>query len=118
MIDRKRIWQTAGYGGAGRAAEYTGLFDKFPDVGHDYRRADNGDFEVDEKRVSELLAKRLHARLSRDFVVADDLRGELRKMGVEVVDQDKTWTAVAPNGDDFGGGRSFKILRKKQNTPL
>ena len=106
-MDRKRTWQTAGHGGAGRAAEYTGLFDKFPDVGHDYRRADNGDFEVDEKRVSELLAKRLHARLSRDFVVADNLRGELRKMGVEVVDQDKTWTAVAPNGDDFGGGRSF-----------
>ena len=106
-MDRKRTWQTAGHGGAGRAAEYTGRFDKFPDVGHDYRRADNGDFEVDEKRVSELLAKRLHARLSRDFVVADDLRGELRKMGVEVVDQDKTWTAVAPNGDDFGGGRSF-----------
>ena len=104
MLDRERTWQTAAHGGP---AEYTGLFDKFPDVGHDYRRADNGDIEVDEKRVSELLAKRLHARLSRDFVVADNLRGELRKMGVEVVDQEKSWTAVAPDGDDFGGGRAF-----------
>ena len=40
-----------------------GLFDKFPECGHDYHRADNGEFEVDEKRVNELLAKRLHARL-------------------------------------------------------
>ena len=94
-----------------------GLFDKFPELGHDYRRADNGEFEVDEKLVNELLAKRLHARLglaltlalalaltlalalalaltlaltltltrlARDFVVADNIRGELRKMGVEV----------------------------------
>ena len=96
-------------------------------MGHDYRRADNGEFEVDEKLVNELLAKRLHARLglaltlaltlilalaltltltltlalaltltltltlaltltrlARDFVVADNIRGELRKMGVEV----------------------------------
>ena len=47
-------------------------------MGHDYRRADNGEFEVDEKLVNELLAKRLHARLARDFVVADNIRGRSR----------------------------------------
>ena len=47
-----------------------GLFDKFPELGHDYRRADNGEFEVDEKLVNELLAKRLHARLGLALTLA------------------------------------------------
>ena len=39
-------------------------------MGHDYRRADNGEFEVDEKLVNELLAKRLHARLGLALTLA------------------------------------------------
>ena len=110
VLDRERQWHVivndgAGgrpdtdgqpYGGYGGAHNMGG---RFGDKGHDYRRDDGGEVEVDEAKVDELLSARLHARLNRDFVAADDMRAQLRRdFGVEVFDQERVWRAVAPEG--------------------
>jgi len=87
------------------------MFDRFGEKGHDYQRVDDGSIQVDEAKVHEIMAQRLHARLSRNFVVADELRTELRrKYGVEMTDKDRTWMAVeVRSGGDRGdrsGGRT------------
>ena len=93
----------------------------FGPKGHDYTRAPddakNGrDLAADEiAAIDELLAKRLQAKLQRDFRIADDLQMRLRRMSVEVHDGFKFWRA--DGGSDFSqrsdqparGGRSYDL---------
>lgn len=66
-----------------------GLID--PSTGHDYRRLEDGGTPVDEKRVHDILARRLRLKMDRKFDEADRLRDELVEMGVMVHDREKTW---------------------------
>lgn len=62
------------------------------DIGHDYRRGQDGGEDVDETKVNELLGKRAAAQLSGEFEVADELRDELRREhSVDVMDRDLLW---------------------------
>ena len=63
---------------------------------------DDGSAQVDEPKVHEMPARRMQAKMGRDFDTADRLRDELRAMGVEVYDKEKTWKAGGGGG--FGGG--------------
>ena len=69
---------------------------------------DDGGVQVDEAKVNGMLAQRMQAKMGRDFVTADNLRDELRAMGVEVYDKEKTWKAGGAssfqNGGMGGGG--------------
>ena len=60
---------------------------------HGYERdpSDDGDGDVDEARVNRLLTERVAAKRARDYDKADQLRDELRAMGVEVNDKDRCW---------------------------
>lgn len=96
----------------------------FGPKGHDYTRAPddakNGrDLTADEiAAIDELLAKRLQAKLQRDFRIADDLQMRLRRMSVEVHDGFKFWRA--DGGSDFSqrsdqparGGRSLATYER------
>ena len=115
VLDREREWHVivndglgrpdgggsepyGGYGGAHNMSE------RFGETGHDYTRADDGSVEVDEAKVNEMLAARLHARLNRDFVAADRMRDQLRReYGVEVIDQDRVWKVVASESAEGNG---------------
>ena len=75
------------------------MAERFGDAGHDYKRGDDGGAAVDEGKVNELLAARLHARLNRDFVAADRMRDQLRsELGVEVYDHEREWKCAEPSG--------------------
>jgi hypothetical protein len=88
VLDREREWHVIGGDGMGRpdggSEPYGGyggahnMSERFGETGHDYRRDDDGTVNVDESRVNEMLAARLHARLNRDFVAADRLRDQVR----------------------------------------
>ena len=71
-----------------------------------YRRDDDRSIPVDEANVTRILAQRTTAKMSRDFNTADALREELRGMGVEVNDQERTWKmrGAGPGGGGYGGG--------------
>ena len=116
VLDREKEWHvivneglgrpdgggTGPYGGYGGAHN---MSERFGETGHDYTRADDGTAPIDEAKVNELLAARLHARLNRDFVAADRMRDQLRQeCGVEVADQERSWRVVAPEPESGGGG--------------
>ena len=63
---------------------------------HDYRRAASDRHPVDTARVDALIAARMHAKITRDFDRADQLRAELRDLGVEVHDRNKEWFVDRP----------------------
>ena len=86
---------------------------------HDYSRSRGDAHPIDEERVHSLLAQRLAARMGRMFNDADRLRDELRAIGVEVDDREKTWRVAGPprrsepfasahgqggHGGGYGGG--------------
>ena len=106
VLDREREWHVIGSEGLGRpdgeSKPYGGyggahnMAERFGERGHDYKRGDDGAAEVDDDKVNELLAARLHARLNRDFVAADKMRDQLRtEHGVEVLDQEREWRVAA-----------------------
>ena len=94
VMDRDRVWRT-GTGGGGASAPH-----------NQYRRDDDRSIPVDEANVTRILAQRTTAKMSRDFNTADALREELRGMGVEVNDQERTWKmrGAGPGGGGYGGG--------------
>jgi hypothetical protein len=85
-------------------------------VGHDYTRCPedktalpssstssfsnggNGGCPLDEDTVNDLLAKRLDAKLRRDFELADAIRDDLTAAGVKVEDRLKLWRAGMDDG--------------------
>jgi hypothetical protein len=73
---------------------------------------DDGSVQVDEPKVNEMLAERNQARVCRDYDTADRIREQLRQMGVEVYDKEKTWSARLPRGggvDSGGGGAGGRV---------
>eukprot|EP01052_Picozoa_sp_SAG31_P024492 SAG31_NODE_2087_length_6484_cov_5.038528_4_plen_556_part_01 len=111
MDDKERTWSyRPGGGGGGFGGGFGGGPSGFGGggAGHDYRRDDDGSVQVDERKVDELLAARLNAKRGRDFDTADRIRDELRDMGVQVFDQEKTWSARGGGaGPGPGAGGSF-----------
>jgi len=64
-----------------------------------------GGCPLDEETVNELLAKRLDAKIRRDFELADAIRDDLAASGVKVEDRLKLWRAGTPRGVWMGAGR-------------
>ncbi len=78
----------------------------------DYRRDDDGSATVDEMKVNTMLAARMQAKKSRDFCTADAIRDQLRQMGVEVFDKERTWKAgqlSGRGGDSHAGGCGGRV---------
>lgn len=85
--DRERTWTASAPRGRGGAR---GPRRDLPDA-HDYEREGGGDADVDA--IDAILLERLHAKMRRDFDRADELREELRALGVRVHDGRKAWKA-------------------------
>jgi hypothetical protein len=66
--------------------------------GNDYQRDQDDNTQVDVARVQAMVAGRAECRSARDFGGADNLRDELRSMGVTVFDEEKTWSASPDAG--------------------
>ena len=58
----------------------------------EYQRGDDGGAPIDESLVSELIAARTSLRQARNFKAADNVREDLRRMGVSLWDRDRMWT--------------------------
>lgn len=72
--------------------------------GHGYEReGDSGG--VDESQVDRLLTERVAAKRSREYDTADKIRDDLRAMGVEVADKERTWRVRGSGGGGGRGGR-------------
>ena len=74
-------------------------------AGSGYRReagAMDGSAPVDERAVDELIVLRMRARSMREYARADQLRDQLRGMGVEVYDDERMWRV-----ENRGGAGSF-----------
>jgi len=75
---------------------------------HDYARTDDLP-GVDVEEIDKLLSQRLHARRTHDYFHADNLRSQLNRMGVEVDDRARSWTATEraqkPGFEDHNGRR-------------
>ena len=106
VYDKEKTWKAGGGGGFGGGGG-GGRGGQFGPTGHDYRRDDDGSTRVDETKVNEMLATRLQAKMSRDFPTADAIRDQLRHMGVEVYDQERTWRAGPGGGGGGGGGGGY-----------
>jgi len=61
---------------------------------------------VDVRRVDEILSMRVDAKRAGDFPRADHLRSQLRGMGVEVLDRERTWQTISGHG---GGGVEYTV---------
>eukprot|EP01062_Namystynia_karyoxenos_P041020 TRINITY_DN2983_c0_g1_i1.p1 TRINITY_DN2983_c0_g1~~TRINITY_DN2983_c0_g1_i1.p1 ORF type:complete len:992 (+),score=280.68 TRINITY_DN2983_c0_g1_i1:78-3053(+) len=64
--------------------------------------------------AARMMLERAEARRARDFTKADQLRDELRKLGVEVCDKQGTWWSQTANGtlpDPSGGAPAAKRSR-------
>eukprot|EP00908_Phaeocystis_cordata_P000964 Transcript_11044.p1 GENE.Transcript_11044~~Transcript_11044.p1 ORF type:complete len:552 (-),score=252.06 Transcript_11044:150-1589(-) len=83
-----------GAAGLGGAAPHDGA--------HGYRRVPGGG-EVDEAKINALISRRVLARHARDYSMADRLRDELRREGVELDDGSQCWR-VAPGRVGGHGG--------------
>jgi len=67
-----------------------------PKAAHDYTRSMSDHHPVDVACVDDLIAARMNAKITRDFDRADQVRMELRQLGVEVHDRVKTWFVDRP----------------------
>ena len=59
---------------------------------------------MDEAQVDRLLTERVAAKRSREYDKADKLRDELRAMGIEVADKERTWRVRGSGGRGRGRG--------------
>ena len=64
-------------------------FDKV--LGLDFEKAIDGNLEkdnlnIDEKYILEMIEKRKEAKLNKDYALADSIRNELLKKGIELID--------------------------------
>ena len=101
VMDREKQWCVRGGGGVMGGGGGGGM------MAHGYRRDDDGSMPVDVERVNTILSQRHTLKMQRDFQTADMLRDQLRGMGVEVQDQEKTWRvrgAAPMPGGGFAGG--------------
>jgi len=63
---------------------------------HDYTRHDDGSVEIDQEQVDRLIGERLQAKFARDYETADQIRDQLRAMGVEMMDKEKAYRVRPP----------------------
>jgi len=84
VMDRERHWWCSHCEGGAQHV--------FKGGSHDYTRTDDLP-GVNVEQIDQMLAQRLQARLTHDFITADDMRAQLRAMGVEIDDKSRTWTA-------------------------
>lgn len=119
VYDRERTWRTgcsASGSGMRRGSRRDGGGQREPrrkkqfgPNGHDYHPCEDAGpiaSSLSEPEIHSLLAKRLEAKLSRNFDVADGIQVELMDNGVYVNDGMKEWRADGvPFGDLGGGGR-------------
>ena len=81
------------------------LFVRIGGGGHGYERdANDAGGDVDEAQVDRLLTERVAAKRSREYDKADKLRDELRAMGIEVADKERTWRVRGSGGRGRGRG--------------
>ena len=75
---------------------------------HGYRRAPGGG-QVDEARINSMISRRVIARQTRDFAMADRMRDELRREGIEVDDSSQCWRVIqgAPGGKGGGSPQGY-----------
>jgi len=83
----------------------------FGPLGHDYVRAANDNAELDEAKIghiNDLIARRLQAKISRNFGEADALRDQLRAECIAINDKTKEWSVdadayvkIGPNGHNL-----------------
>eukprot|EP00928_Gymnodinium_smaydae_P079515 TRINITY_DN6341_c0_g2_i1.p1 TRINITY_DN6341_c0_g2~~TRINITY_DN6341_c0_g2_i1.p1 ORF type:complete len:421 (-),score=97.27 TRINITY_DN6341_c0_g2_i1:160-1344(-) len=74
LVDRESLWRTA----TGRCGTYTGAPVK-PMM------------SLDANMIKNMVADRERFRAMQDFDAADDMRRQLREMGVEVFDNERVW---------------------------
>ena len=115
VFDREHVYQTRsgrrGFFGAAAAAL---------ENGSGFRKQIQ---QVDDATIHSMLLERERARSVKDFETADQLREDLRRLGVEIYDRDRTWTVMATgrrgsipnvNGGGRGGGRQQHHSRQEQ----
>lgn len=106
--DREKTWSASGGGYSGGGGFGGGGFGgggfggAGGQAGHDYHREPDDRAPIDVAKVDDLLSQRVAAKRQRDFTSADALRDQLRSMGVEVQDREKTWRVG--RGGGMGGG--------------
>ena len=55
--------------------------------------------EIDAKKIEELINNRSLAKLNKDFVLADKIRDELNKMGIDLIDKPRGITEWKQHAD-------------------
>lgn len=84
LNDREAMWRT----NAGRAGTYSG---------HDMQPGSHvsgkGGGKGKNSAIEHLIAERERFRDAKDYASADNVRNQLSKMGVEILDQEKMWRA-------------------------
>jgi hypothetical protein len=93
VYDNERMWEALP-GDVGKSHE---LRSQFGQLGHDYRRTDDGlTYQVDIDKVNDLISRRLSAKMDNNFLGADQLRHELARVGVEVDDPSRELLVPPP----------------------
>lgn len=96
VLDREGVW-FVGDRMPGGAARMGGVFPAA------YTRQEGDTAEVDVERVEELLAVRADLRAQRDWTSADEVRDELGRMGIMVLDREAEWYVRNPRKAARGG---------------
>merc|ERR1719203_2109 len=92
-----------GYGGGrDRGGDRYGGRDRFDDDRGRDKYDDRGKGPSQDE-IQDIVDERLEARKARDFGRADEIRDELKDMGVHVDDSDNSW--VGPNGMRGGSAK-------------
>jgi len=118
LIDDKKLTYRFELGTTRRVARRT---DDADDGGHGYRREDDGcRLRDDIAAIDALLNERVRAKRCRDFHKADELRTELRNLGVFVDDKKRTFYCrekpdEAGDYPDDGATRVWELVKPKND---
>jgi len=96
VLDREGVW-FVGDRMPGAAARMGGVFPAA------YTRQEDDTAEVDVEKVQELLASRADLRAQRDWAGADEVRDQLSRMGIMVLDREAEWFVRNPRKAARGG---------------
>ena len=69
-----------------------------------YSRQPGDANECNEPQVLQMLVRREQARKQRNYQMGDQIRDQMRQMGIEVDDQTRTWRCARPGLMGSGGG--------------
>jgi cysteinyl-tRNA synthetase len=107
--DRNKLWRADGIEFENDG--YLGKSRDFGPRGHDYTLAPDAGpntGNLPENLIHELLKERLQAKMARDFVRADHIRGILKDEGVYVDDGSRQWRADNVNFEYIGSIGGYK----------